>query len=210
MVWDRGQYHVYGEDPMKSLRDGRMHLVMDGEKAKGEWSLIRTRMEAGKPQWLLLKSGSSTKPISKKRDDQSVKKGRTMAQIAAQKDAERQVKRKDDKKPSLKSRIKAALKKKDQTREKNAGVDSQELDKALSKLPKAKAQFIEPMKARLTESPPTGGDWSYELKFDGFRVCAVKKRSEIHLLSRNGNELRSRFPDVVDALKDFPADECVL
>src|SRR3954469_18389940 len=112
MVWDRGQYHVYGEDPLKALRDGRMHLVMDGEKAKGEWSLIRTRMEAGKPQWLLLKSGSSIKPISKKRDDQSVKTGRTMAQIAAQKDAEWQSNREDEKKPTLKSRIKAALKKK--------------------------------------------------------------------------------------------------
>ena len=210
MVWDRGQYHVYGEDPMKALRDGRMHMVMDGEKAKGEWSLIRTRMEAGKPQWLLLKSGTGMKPISKKRDDQSVKTGRTMAQIAAQKDAEWQSNREEEKKPTLKTRIKAALKKKVQAREKNAGGDSAELDKALAKLPKAKAQFIEPMKARLTESPPTGGDWSYELKFDGFRVCAVKKRSDIHLYSRNGNELRSRFPEVVEALKNFPADECVL
>jgi bifunctional non-homologous end joining protein LigD len=210
MVWDRGEYHVYGEDPMKALRDGRMHMVMAGEKAKGEWSLIRTRMEAGKPQWLLLKSGTGMKPISKKRDDQSVKTGRTMAQIAAQKDAEWQSNREEEKKPTLKTRIKAALKKKDQARDKSAGSDSAELDKALAKLPKAKAQFIEPMKARLTESPPTGGDWSYELKFDGFRVCAVKKRSEIHLFSRNGNELRSRFPEVVEALKDFPADECVL
>jgi bifunctional non-homologous end joining protein LigD len=210
MVWDRGQYHVYGEDPMKALRDGRMHMVMDGEKAKGDWSLIRTRMEAGKPQWLLLKSGTGMKPISKKRDDQSVKTGRTMAQIAAQKDAEWQSNRDDDKKPTLKTRIKAALKKKDRARGKSAGDDSAEFDKALAKLPRAKAEFIEPMKARLTASPPTGGDWSFELKFDGFRVCAVKKRSEIHLLSRNGNELRSRFPEVVDALKDFPADECVL
>ena len=210
MVWDRGQYHVYGDDPMKALRDGRMHMVMDGEKAKGEWSLIRTRMEAGKPQWLLLKSGSSIKPISKKRDDQSVKTGRTMAQIAAQKDAEWQSNRTDDKKPSLKTRIKSALKKKAQEQRQSADSDSAEIDKALAKLPKAKAQFVEPMKARLMESPPTGGDWSYELKFDGFRVCAVKKRSEIQLLSRNRNELRSRFPDVVDALKDFPADECVL
>jgi bifunctional non-homologous end joining protein LigD len=210
MVWDRGQYHVYGEDPLKALRDGRMHMVMDGEKAKGEWSLIRTRMEAGKPQWLLLKSGASIKPISKKRDDQSVKTGRTMAQIAAQKDAEWQSNREEGKKPTLKTRIKAALKKKVQARDESAGNDSAEFDKALAKLPKAKAQFIEPMKARLTESPPTGGDWSYELKFDGFRVCAVKKSSEIHLFSRNGNELRSRFPEVVDALKDFPADECVL
>src|SRR3954465_663643 len=222
MVWDRGQYHVYGEDPMKALRDGRMHMVMDGEKAKGEWSLIRTRMEAGKPQWLLLKSGTGMKPISKKRDDQSVKTGRTMAQIAAQKDAEWQSNRRDDKKPTLKTRIKAALKKKDETkivgqahrlRKTTAGNRSgrpTNLDAALAKLPRAKAQFIEPMKARLTASPPTAGDWSYELKFDGFRVCAVKKRSDVHLLSRNGNELRSRFPELVAALKEFPADECVL
>src|SRR5947209_19293933 len=176
MVWDRGQYHVYGEDPMKALRDGRMHLVMDGEKAKGEWSLIRTRMEAGKPQWLLLKSGSGMKPISKKRDDQSVKTGRTMAQIAAEKDAEWQSNREEDKKPSLKSRVKAALKKKvepqksetaEQTRRVSAksgrrGAVSAptELGKALAKLPKAKARFIEPMKARLAASAPASGDWS--------------------------------------------------
>jgi bifunctional non-homologous end joining protein LigD len=227
MVWDRGQYHVYGEEPTKALRDGRLHLVMDGEKAKGEWALIRTRMDGGKRQWLLLKSGASVKPISKKRDDQSVKTGRTMAQIAAQKDAEWQSNRADEK-PSaasrLKTRIKAALKKKDQEKDKivgqahrlpNAGGKRSGrptilADTALAKLPKAKPRFVEPMKARLVESPPTSGNWSYELKFDGFRVCAVKDRKKINLVSRNGNELRERFPEVVEALKEFPADNCVL
>jgi bifunctional non-homologous end joining protein LigD len=218
MVWDRGQYHVYGEEPLKALKDGRMHLVMNGEKAKGEWSLIRTRMEAGKPQWLLLKSGSSVKPISKKHDDESVKTGRTMAQIAAQKDAEWQSNRKEDKKPTLKSRVRAALKKKD--KEEPAARENKivgpahrlpnELAKALAKLPKAKPRFIDPMKARLVDSPPNGGDWSYELKFDGFRVCAVKDAAKISLVSRNGNEMRTRFPEVAEALKDFPADECVI
>ena len=60
-------------------------------------------MEAGKPQWLLLKSGESIRPISKKRDDQSVKTGRTMAQIAAQRDAEWQSNREEESKPGLKS-----------------------------------------------------------------------------------------------------------
>jgi bifunctional non-homologous end joining protein LigD len=217
MVWDRGQYHVYGEEPMKALRDGRLHLVMDGEKAKGEWALIRTRMDGGKTQWLLLKSGASMKPISKKRDDQSVKTGRTMAQIAAQKDAEWQSNRADEKPTAasrLKSRIKATLKKKDQEedagQEKSGRRSAASLPKALSKLPKAKPRFIDPMKARLVESPPASGDWSYELKFDGFRVCAVKNGSQINLISRNGNELRDRFPGVVEALKDFPPDDCVL
>src|SRR6266404_3589988 len=123
MVWDRGNYHVYGEEPTKALREGRLHLVLDGEKAKGEWALIRTRMEGSKSQWLLLKSGTSIRPISKKRDDQSVKTGRTMAQIAAQKDAEWQSNREEDKKPTLKSRIKAAVKKKDERQEKSESKD---------------------------------------------------------------------------------------
>jgi bifunctional non-homologous end joining protein LigD len=217
MVWDRGQYHVYGEEPMKALRDGRLHLVMDGEKAKGEWALIRTRMDGGKTQWLLLKSGESMKPISKKRDDQSVKTGRSMAQIAAQKDAEWQSNRENDEKPTLKSRIKAAVKKKDEEAEESNGKGKKRRGRrsaaslpALAKFPKAKPRFIEPMKARLVESPPTSGNWSYELKFDGFRVCAVKDDQKINLVSRNGNELRNRFPEVVEALKDFPADNCVL
>src|SRR6476469_4004625 len=174
MVWDRGQYHVYGEEPLKALRDGRLHLVMDGEKAKGEWTLIRTRMEGSKTQWLLWKSGASVKPISKKRDDESVKTGRTMAQIAAEKDAEWQSNRADDAESSessrLKSRIKTALKKKDppsprrrragDEAEKRAKPDAPEIAKTLGKLPRAKPRFIEPMKPRLVDEPPTAGDWS--------------------------------------------------
>jgi bifunctional non-homologous end joining protein LigD len=221
MVWDQGNYYVYGEDPLKALRDGRMHLVMDGEKARGEWSLIRTRMDGSKSQWLLLKSGKSIKPISKKRDDQSIKSGRTMAQIAAQKDAEWQSNRKENSESSLKDRVKAALKKKDppsprprraggEKAAKRARPDAPEIAKALAKLPKAKPRFIEPMKARLVDSAPGSGDWSYELKFDGFRVCAVKDGGKISLVSRNGNEMRTRFPEIAEALRDFPADECVL
>src|SRR4028119_1132421 len=39
MVWDRGTYYVYGEDPLQALKDGRMHIVLHGEKAHGEWAL---------------------------------------------------------------------------------------------------------------------------------------------------------------------------
>ncbi len=28
---------------MKSLHEGKLHLVLDGEKAKGEWTLVRIR-----------------------------------------------------------------------------------------------------------------------------------------------------------------------
>ena len=217
MVWDCGNYHVYGEDPKKALREGRLHLVLDGEKAKGEWALIRTRMEAGKPQWLLLKSGESIRPISKKREDQSVKTERTMAQIAAQKDAEWQSNREEESKPGLKSRVKAALKKKDDRREKSESKEKRERrsapslpKKELAKLPAGKPRFIPPMKPKLLDAPPTAGDWMYELKFDGIRLIAVKNGEKVSLISRNENELAGRFAEVAADIRALPIDDCVI
>src|SRR5207249_12175840 len=43
MVWDRGIYYVYGEQPLKSLREGKLHLLFDGKKAKGELNFVRIR-----------------------------------------------------------------------------------------------------------------------------------------------------------------------
>jgi bifunctional non-homologous end joining protein LigD len=77
-------------------------------------------------------------------------------------------------------------------------------------LPGAKARFIQPMKPRLVEKPPAGGDWSYELKFDGIRALAIKIDKKVSLLSRNENELAGSFPEIVDALKTLPVRECVI
>ena len=115
MVWDRGTYEVEGGEPVTALRSGRLTLHMDGEKARGQWTLIRIRSTESKPQWLLLKTGDAVKPISKKRDDQSVKTGRTIKQIAADQDSEWKSNRDDasQRRPSspLKPRIKRVLEK---------------------------------------------------------------------------------------------------
>ena len=228
MLWDRGKYFVYGEQPLKSLRDGKLHLVLEGEKAKGEWTLVRIRGRNGeKNQWLILKTGADAKPVSKRLEDQSVKTGRTMKQIAQDRDAEWESNR-EEKDASATSKFKAcirtAIKKKE-----NAGAKDEIVGPAhrlpktkpgnrrarptitsLSDLPSAKARFIDPMKARLAEDPPAVGDWIYELKFDGIRLIAVKSGKKVSLLSRNRNELGGRFPEIVEAVKNLPADECVI
>ena len=115
MVWDRGTYYVYGEQPVKSLREGKLHLLLDGKKAKGEWTLVRIRGRDGeKNQWLILKTGDDVKPISSKLDDESVKTGRTMKEIADARDAEWQSGRAEDQSPTsqFKARIREAVKKK--------------------------------------------------------------------------------------------------
>src|SRR5882724_5219243 len=110
MLWDRGKYFVYGEQPLKSLRDGKLHLVLEGEKAKGEWTLVRIRGRDGeKNQWLILKTGADAKPVSKRLEDKSVKTGRTMKQIAQARDAEWESNR-EEKDPSARSALKARIK----------------------------------------------------------------------------------------------------
>jgi bifunctional non-homologous end joining protein LigD len=66
------------------------------------------------------------------------------------------------------------------------------------------------MKPRLLEEPPAVGDWIYELKFDGIRAIAVKDGGKVNLVSRNGNELRTRFPEIADAVKELSIQECVI
>ena len=66
------------------------------------------------------------------------------------------------------------------------------------------------MKPRLVEEPPTAGRWVYELKFDGIRAIAVKDGGKVNLISRNGNELRVRLPEIANATKELPIEECVI
>src|SRR5436190_1398518 len=222
MVWDRGTYELTpAGDPVEAVRKGKFHMILHGEKAKGEWALIRIRPQDGKNQWLLMKTAGGVKPISKKRDDQSVKSGRTMKQIASARDAEWQSNR-GDAKNSFKARIAkvartAALKKKDENkiaREEHTSekrIEAKPIqDLPLADLRKARPRFVEPMKPRLIEHPPNTGDWAYELKFDGIRALAIKSGASRQLISRNEKNLNNRFPDIARAAGDFDADECVV
>src|SRR5215472_5339423 len=72
-----------------------------------------------------------------------------------------------------------------------------------------KARFIEPMLLLRTEKLPEGADFSYELKFDGYRALAIKSGGKVHLRSRNDNDFNGRYPGIVKALAPMP-DETVI
>ena len=71
-------------------------------------------------------------------------------------------------------------------------------------------KFVEPMKAATAAAPPHDGQWLYEVKFDGFRVLAVKNGREVELWSRNKKRLDERFPEVVAAVGKIPVKSCIL
>lgn len=58
----------------------------------------------------------------------------------------------------------------------------------------------EPMLATLTDRRFSDPAWMYEHKFDGIRCLAFRHGSEVRLLSRNGERLDGRFPEVADEI----------
>ena len=55
-----------------------------------------------------------------------------------------------------------------------------------------------------TDSLPSGAQWLYELKLDGYRAIAFKRNGTVHLRSRNDNDFNVRYPAVVEALAKLP------
>src|SRR3954453_6778171 len=64
-----------------------------------------------------------------------------------------------------------------------------------------------PQLARSRGALPTGDDWAYEPKLDGFRAIAFVDGDDVELQSRNGKPLTRDFPEVAAPL---PAGRYVL
>src|SRR5690606_11877613 len=57
---------------------------------------------------------------------------------------------------------------------------------------------------------PPQGKWSYEVKFDGFRILAIKQRNTVVLYSRTRHDLTRRFPEIAQALADIKASDAII
>ncbi len=168
MVWDIGTYELVEGNYYK----GNLQLFLEGKKLKGEWQLTKDRA-AKNNNWKLVKTGSSMKPLSAKKENASALTSRTMQEIAADKAAQWH-----------------------SNRTPIPGLD-------LDKLPKSAMNFIEPMQCKLVAELPEGEDWQYELKLDGYRAQAMKKGGAVRLLSRRNNLLNARFPEIADGITNL-------
>src|SRR5262245_1543525 len=69
--------------------------------------------------------------------------------------------------------------------------------------------FVPPMLARLVRELPQGPAWSFEVKFDGYRIEAIKQGERVSLLSRRGNDFTKRFAAVAKAVVGISAQIAV-
>ncbi len=191
IIWDRGFYHHPSTRDQKEssrllldgLIKGDLKFVLEGEKLRGEFALVKTRK--GENSWLLLKKkdrfGTSGEVL---REDRSVVSGRTLEEIAGaapEKNSDQQIAR-----ISLREAIEGA-----------------ELKDALLKpMPHA----IRPMLAAVAKEPFDHPDWIFEVKWDGYRAIAEIRDNDVSLYSRNLISLNKKFGPVVQALQSFRDD----
>ena len=72
------------------------------------------------------------------------------------------------------------------------------------------ARSYAPMEALLVDELPTGADWQYEPKWDGFRCLAFRDGDKVDLMSKAGKPLTRYFPDLVATLLQVRAKRFVL
>jgi ATP-dependent DNA ligase len=67
-----------------------------------------------------------------------------------------------------------------------------------------------PMEAKSVEQLPSGADWQYEPKWDGFRCIAFRDGDRVDLQSKSGQPLSRYFPELVESLSRLKPKQFVL
>lgn len=184
MVWDQGTYcsretadRAEGQRRLRQgLRKGRLGIVLNGEKLRGEFSLVK--LPRGKRnEWLLVKKEdpwASAEDVTRR--DRSVATGRSLDEIAA----------------GVKTRRRAA---------KRAGASAGPAETARAAPRATMPRHVKPMLATLVEKPFDRAGWLFELKWDGYRAVAEVSRRGESFYSRNQKSFEHRFAPVVEALR---------
>ena len=67
-----------------------------------------------------------------------------------------------------------------------------------------------PMEAKSVEQLPSGAEWQYEPKWDGFRCVAFRDGERVDLQSKSGQPLGRYFPELVETLVKLKAKQFVI
>jgi bifunctional non-homologous end joining protein LigD len=63
---------------------------------------------------------------------------------------------------------------------------------------------ISPQLATLVSAPPTRGEWTYEIKFDGYRILARIDDGSVRLFTRNENDWTAKMASLAHELSRLP------
>ena len=192
IVWDRGWWQPVG-DPHEGYAKGKLKFKMHGEKLKGGWTLVRMhgRPDDRQQPWLLIKERDDTARPSAEFNvvemmPDSVLSGRSVSEA----DGPRSLSS-GGREPAAKKAAKKTAK--------NTRAEPELTGSKRSPLPPK----LTPQLATLVDSPPPGDDWTYEIKYDGYRILARVDGSDVRLFTRNGNDWTSKLTRLATTIKSM-------
>ncbi|WP_158879816.1 DNA ligase D [Rhodanobacter sp. L36] len=232
-VFDHGTWQPEGDDALKSIAAGKLDFELHGKHLRGRWTLVRTRRQGTKNQWLLLKR-SDDEARDAEADDflnaamqkatvawrrahgQEVDaKGRVIGRKVA-------IKKVSPKKSaasmtsarktiSKKTATKSASKKKSSatSRKSEAAFKARALALQGAKA-KPLADGFQAQLAMQKATPPAGDQWLHETKWDGYRLLVDLDNGRAKLRSRNDLDWTARVPHVVKAIEALPVRQARL
>ncbi len=69
---------------------------------------------------------------------------------------------------------------------------------------------IEPMLATIATRVPEGGNWSYEIKWDGFRGICFLSDGTLRVVSRNARDFNKNFPELEQIAHNITAENAIV
>lgn len=223
LLWDEGEWEPIG-DPHEGLKSGKLVFLLRGQRLKGRWALIRMRGQKGESHenWLLIKE---TDPFAKRSGDvtkeyiSSVSSGRTIEDIATSDSAIWISNRSADGTAKAASPARAVKKQNGKAAAGTTGSVAKGRAKAAKasvasparrKRRAAQPEFTEPALATLVDAPPSGENWIFEMKFDGYRALASASGSKVAIYTRSGQDWTARFPGIADAVATMDLNGALL
>ncbi|PZU08509.1 DNA ligase D [Sphingomonas sp.] len=196
MLWDVGTWSpVGGKDPAKTIEDGHVHVVLHGQRMRGEWLLVRMKPRPGEKRenWLLWKvaddhAGASIDLVGTGLT--SVETGRSMAEILRGGD------------PVWHSDTAEA--KRDKTAANAPGKAPPKPKRARRGRRSGRPPAFQSVQlATLADTVPGGSGWIHEVKFDGYRALLACGDSAAKAYTRSGLDWSDRFATIVTAARDL-------
>lgn len=222
MLWDEGRWTPEG-DAGKSLKAGKLTFELHGKKLRGRWKLIRTAGREGdrQVQWLLMKSiDEAARPGTERafldEKARSVKSGRDLDEIAGNKSRKVWQSNREGKSASRTSkkiarRITKSAAKPRAAKKRRIPIPDRIDPSTLTGARRATLpDWIAPQLATLADGPPSGPNWVHEVKFDGYRLIAIRNGSNVRLWTRNRNDWTDQFESIAAALKKLPVDNAII
>jgi bifunctional non-homologous end joining protein LigD len=193
LLWDRGTWVPADPDPATAHAKGMLKFALHGEKLHGNWALVRMDGKAARerrPNWLLVKERDEA-AVPQSGDavvmdnPLSVETGRSLEAIAEDRDRVWDSGRGETAPRHPPDHIRGARK---------------------GRIP----GNLKPQLATPATVAPAGADWVHEIKYDGYRLFADIEHGEVRLITRNGLDWTSKFPELARAFAQLRVETALI